>query len=293
MSDTSPASPDSPLAQRIYPSPNFGERKGVLAPDSVILHYTGMPTASEALLWLANPLSQVSAHYFVFEDGRIFQMVPESARAWHAGKSFWQGEEDMNSRSIGIEIANTGHDLSKAFASEVGTSGQLQSIRPSSREANASGRMQMPPEPGQYPDFPEEQIAAVSALVKDIVTRWRMNPARVLAHSDIAPGRKVDPGERFPWGKLAQEGLGLWVENVPPIASASYAKGDEGMPVRALQAMFTRFGFGLDLTGVYDQRTEDVVAAFQRHWRQARVDGIADGETIATLRALMAQTPSA
>jgi len=254
------AKPDSPLAQRIHPSPNFGERKGVLAPDCVILHYTGMPTASEALLWLANPLAQVSAHYFVFEDGRIFQMVPESARAWHAGKSFWAGDEDMNSRSIGIEIANTGHDLSK-----------------------------MPPEPGQYPDFPDEQIEAVTALVKDIVTRWKMNPARVLAHSDIAPGRKVDPGERFPWDKLAKEGLGLWVENVPPVASASYAKGDEGMPVRALQAMFARFGYGLDLTGVYDQRTEDVVAAFQRHWRQARVDGVADGETIAILRTLMAR----
>lgn len=273
----SEAKPDSPLASRVYPSPNFGERKGVSAPDCIILHYTGMPTASEALLWLANPLSQVSCHYFVFEDGRIFQLVPESARAWHAGKSSWQGEEDMNSRSIGIEIVNVGPDLTKN-----------------------------PIEPGNYPDFPEEQIEAVIALVKDIATRWRIRPERILAHSDIAPGRKVDPGERFRWDKLAEAGLGLWPSD--PLSwpgltrpsspdhrlkagddknSPTYRPGDEGMPVRALQAMFARFGYGLDLTGVYDQRTEDVVSAFQRHWRQARVDGVADGETLGLLMALM------
>ncbi len=254
------AKPDSPLAQKVFPSPNCGERRAGAAPDCVVLHYTGMAAASEALLWLANPLAQVSCHYFVFEDGRIFQMVPERARAWHAGKSFWQGETDMNSRSIGIEIANPGHDLSR-----------------------------MPPQPGQYPDFPPGQIAAVTALAKDVVARWRMNPQRVLAHSDIAPGRKVDPGERFPWARLAEEGLGLWARDVPPAAAMpSYARGDEGMPVRALQALLARFGFGLPLSGVYDQNTEDAVSAFQRHWRQSKVDGIADGETIATLRALMA-----
>lgn len=281
MSD---AKPDSPLAQRIYPSPNFGERKGVSAPDCIILHYTGMPTASEALLWLANPLSQVSCHYFVFEDGRIFQLVPESARAWHAGKSCWHGETDINSRSIGIEIVNIGPDLTKN-----------------------------PIEPGNYPDFPDEQIEAVIALVKDIATRWNIRPERILAHSDVAPGRKVDPGERFPWRKLAQHGLGLWPADpsLPGTAgdeaiqkeknwiatSASpprndgptYKRGAEGMPIRALQTMFARFGYGLEITGVFDQRTEDVVAAFQRHWRPAQVDGVADGETVRLLRALMAQ----
>jgi N-acetylmuramoyl-L-alanine amidase len=256
----SPAmNPDSALAQRVYPSPNFGERRGCSAPDSIILHYTGMPSASEALFWLANPVSQVSAHYFVFEDGRIFQMVPESARAWHAGKSSWHGEEDMNSRSIGIEIANMGPDLT-----------------------------QNPIKTGEYPDFPPAQIEAVIALVKDIATRWRIPAARILAHSDIAPGRKVDPGERFPWDKLAEADVGLWVApSATPVSAPHYAKGDEGMPVRALQAMLARFGYGLELTGVYDQRTEDVVAAFQRHWRQARVDGVADGETLARLMALM------
>lgn len=252
------ATPDSPLAQRVYPSPNHGERRGVSAPDSIILHYTGMPTASEALFWLANPVSQVSAHYFVFEDGRIFQMVPESRRAWHAGLCIWHGEGDMNSRSIGIEIANKGHDLSKT-----------------------------PPEPWQYPDFPEAQISAVITLVKDIATRWRIEPARILAHSDIAPGRKVDPGERFPWARLAEAGVGLWVATPDvPETAPTFRPGDEGMPVKAMQAMFARFGYGIELTGVFDQRTEDVVAAFQRHWRQNRVDGVADGETLARLMAL-------
>ncbi len=105
--------PDSPCADRLYPSPNHGERRGTTKPDSIILHYTGMADAASALLWLANPIAQVSCHYFIFEDGRIWQMVPESRRAWHAGRSSWHGETDMNSRSVGIEIANVGHDLSK------------------------------------------------------------------------------------------------------------------------------------------------------------------------------------
>lgn len=266
MSDSGPDSgtpvapkPDSSCADRIYPSPNHGERRGVERPDSIILHYTGMPNASEALLWLANPVSEVSCHYFVFEDGRIWQMVPESRRAWHAGKSSWHGETDMNSRSIGIEIANAGHDLSK-----------------------------MPPQPGEYPDFPEAQIEAVIRLVADIKARWSILDARILAHSDIAPGRKVDPGERFPWEKLAASGLGLWPKTVPqhPAAPTAYRAGDEGMPVAALQSMLAKFGYGIEISGVYDQRTVDVVTAFQRHWRRERVDGVADGETLGVLRQL-------
>ncbi len=252
--------PDSPHADRLHPSPNHGERRGTDRPDSIILHYTGMADTAAALLWLANPLSQVSCHYFVFEDGRIWQMVPENRRAWHAGRSSWLGETDMNSRSIGIEIANPGHDLSK-----------------------------MPPEPGAYPDFPEAQIEAVIRLVADIKARWAIPDRRILAHSDIAPGRKVDPGERFPWARLAAAGLGLWGEPPPVPANASaYRMGDEGMPVAALQAMFGRFGYGIEVTGVFDKRTEDTVTAFQRHWRQEKVDGVADGETLARLRALMA-----
>ncbi|MCZ8183006.1 MAG: N-acetylmuramoyl-L-alanine amidase [Beijerinckiaceae bacterium] len=252
--------PDSPHADRLHPSPNHGERRGTGRPDSIILHYTGMADAAAALLWLANPLSQVSSHYFVFEDGRIWQMVPENRRAWHAGRSSWQRENDMNSRSIGIEIANPGHDLTK-----------------------------MPPEPGTYPDFPPAQIEAVIRLVADIKARWGIPDSRILAHSDIAPGRKVDPGERFPWAQLAAAGLGLWVTPPPAPADApAYRAGDEGMPVAALQAMLARFGYNLEITGVFDAYTVDVITAFQRHWRQDKVDGVADGETLATLRALAA-----
>ena len=260
MSD-SEAKPDSPVADRVYPSPNHGERKGCDKPDCIILHYTGMASASDALLWLANPLSEVSCHYFVFEDGRIWQMVPENRRAWHAGRSSWHGETDMNSRSIGIEIVNFGHDLS--------IPGPL-------------------PPPG--PPFPEEQIDAVITLVRDIATRWNIPQSRILAHSDIAPGRKIDPGETFPWERLADAGVGVWPGKLspPPAAMPSYRLGDEGMPVAALQSMFARFGYGIEITGVYDQRTFDIVVAFQRHWRQRRIDGVADGETVTVLRALMA-----
>lgn len=272
VSGDSPPRPDSPEADRLYPSPNHGERKpasgsGATRPDSIILHYTGMPSASEALLWLANPVSQVSCHYFVFEDGRIWQMVPENRCAWHAGRGSWHGETDMNSRSIGIEIAHPGHDLT--------VEGPL-------------------PPPG--PEFPEAQIEAVIRLVADIAARWKIAPERILAHSDIAPGRKIDPGETFPWERLAGAGVGLWAgeaDTVPLSRGAPdaqrgpiYRPGDEGLPVAALQSMFARFGYGLEITGVYDQRTFDVVVAFQRHWRPETVDGIADDATLKRLHAL-------
>ena len=132
-------------------------------------------------------------------------------------------------------------------------------------------------------------------LVKDIAARWKIPPERILAHSDIAPGRKIDPGESFPWAKLAAAGIGLWPEKISPpsIATPSYSSGpsyrlgDEGMPVAALQAMFAKFGYGIEITGVFDPRTFDVVVAFQRHWRQDKVDGVVDGGTMAVLRALL------
>jgi N-acetylmuramoyl-L-alanine amidase len=260
MSDP-PVRPCSALVQKLYPSPNHGERRGCAGPDSIILHYTGMRDAASALLWLANPLSQVSAHYLLFEDGRIFQMVPENRRAWHAGRSAWQGETDMNSRSIGIEIVNPGHDLT------------------------VEG-----PFPPLGPAYPDMQIAALIVLLRDIVTRWNIPARRILAHSDIAPGRKIDPGEWFPWEKLAKAGLGLWPKAPIPVELASpirYQLKDEGMPIAALQSMLVAFGYGIEISGVYDQKTFDVIAAFQRHWRQSRVDGVADGETLALLRKML------
>ena len=248
--------PDSPVAAKVFPSPNHGERKGVPNADSIVLHYTGMPTGAEALAWLCNPVSDVSCHYFVWEDGHVLQLVPESRRAWHAGVSHWAGAGDMNSRSIGVEIVNPGHA-------------------------------------GGAPPFPDAQIQAVIRLCADICHRREIPPQRVLAHSDIAPGRKVDPGEIFPWDCLNREGVGHWVAPEPISGGRFFARGDEGQPVQALQAMLGLYGYGLQITGVYDQATENVVAAFQRHFRPAKVDGVSDASTITTLRNLIAALPSA
>ena len=187
---------------------------------------------------------------------RVLQLVDESRRAWHAGRSFWRGVTDLNSRSIGIEIANPGH-------------------------------------PGGLPDYPEEQIAATLNLCRDICERWSIPPARVLAHSDIAPGRKIDPGEKFPWRRFAEAGVGLWTEPAPIRGGRFFARGESGQPVEALQAMFAMLGYGVAVDGIFDEKLEAVVAAFQRHWRQEKVDGVADSSTITTLRDLLAATQAA
>jgi N-acetylmuramoyl-L-alanine amidase len=248
--------PDSPIATEVIPSPNHGERRDSRRPGMLILHYTGMPDARESLEWLRNPTSEVSAHYFVFENGDVAQLVPEARRAWHAGAGSWNGETDINSRSIGIEIANPGHD-------------------------------------GDLPPFPEAQIARVIALARDVAVRWSIPPERVLAHSDIAPGRKQDPGERFPWARLHAEGVGHWVNPAPISDAPSLSRGDRGEPVAELQAMLASYGYGISPRGAFDEATEAVVAAFQRHFRPARVDGVADASTLATLRELIASRPSA
>jgi N-acetylmuramoyl-L-alanine amidase len=244
--------PDSPLAQFCQPSPNHGERLGPL--DAILLHYTGMETGAAALELLCSPAAQVSCHYLVWEDGRIWQLVPETRRAWHAGKSFWAGETDLNSRSIGIEIVNPGHD-------------------------------------GGAPAFPDAQIEAAIALCRDISARHTIKPERILGHSDVAPGRKMDPGEIFPWPRLFQAGIGHWVAPAPIRPGPAYEPGAMGPPVAALQAMLASYGYGVTPTGCYDPALRDVVAAFQRHFRPARVDGIADVSTVETLRALLKSLP--
>ncbi len=254
--------PDSPCVSALAPSPNHGPRVGCDRPDMVVLHYTGAPQGGaraawladpggEALRWLVDERSQVSAHYLVHEDGRIAQLVVEDRRAWHAGVASWRGAGDINSRSIGIEIVNLGHEAG-------------------------------------LPAFPDAQVDAVIALCRDIVERHAIRPERVLAHSDVSPGRKVDPGERFPWERLARAGVGLWAPAADALAPRVFCEGDEGQPIRALQAMFAMFGYGLPITGVFDRPTRVVVEAFQRHWRQERVDGVVDGQTVATLRNLIA-----
>ena len=247
---------DSPLVTKIVPSPNQGERKDGRRPDMILLHYTGMRDGLSALQQLTNPLAQVSSHYIVWEDGRIFQLVAETARAWHAGAGAWGRDTDINSCSIGIEIVNGGHDYG-------------------------------------LPDFTPEQIDATIALCRDIAQRRNIPPERILAHSDIAPARKADPGEKFPWAQLAANGVGHYVAPAPLTDGPSFARDAEGPPVQALQAMLALYGYALPVTGVFDETTENVVRAFQRHFRPERVDGIADLSTIKTLRDVIAALPQA
>jgi N-acetylmuramoyl-L-alanine amidase len=241
--------PDSSLVERVVPSPNQNERQGG-DPDIILLHYTGMQTAEAALERLSDPVARVSSHYFVYENGSIVQMVPETRRAWHAGDSSWAGETDINSRSIGIEIVNPGHEFG-------------------------------------YPEFPMRQIAAVTALCRGISARRAIKRDRVLAHSDVAPHRKQDPGEKFPWRLLAESGVGLWVEPEPITDWLSLVPGDTGETVLELQKALAEFGYGVPVSGEYDDTTKHVVSAFQRRFRPAQVDGMADTSTRETLRKLL------
>jgi N-acetylmuramoyl-L-alanine amidase len=209
--------------------------------DTLVLHYTGMQSAAAALARLCDPAAKVSAHYLIDEDGCVFALVPEPARAWHAGASAWQVDEGLNDRSIGIELVNPGHEWG-------------------------------------YRPFPEPQYRACIALCQAIVGRWPIPPRRVLGHSDVAPARKEDPGELFDWRRLAAEGIGLWP-----------ADGEGApRPLATLQAQLARFGYPVPRHGRLDRATELVIAAFQRHFRPERVDGVADRATLARLDGLLA-----
>ncbi len=210
------------------PSPNHNDRRGRPI-DLLVLHYTGMDSAEAALDRLCDPAAEVSAHYLVEEDGRLWRLVPDERRAWHAGRAFWAGESDVNARSIGVEIVNPGHELG-------------------------------------YRDFPPEQMETVIALCRALVARHRIPAARVVAHSDVAPLRKQDPGERFPWPALAGAGVGLWPPPLAPLVP------DAAQVKRDLAA----FGYGY-----LEEDFAAVLTAVQRRFRRARVDGQLDGETAA------------
>jgi N-acetylmuramoyl-L-alanine amidase len=229
------------------PSPNFDLR--LKPPDMLVLHYTGMQTGEAALARLTDPEARVSSHYMVEEDGRVFRLVPEERRAWHAGVSFWQGHDDCNSASVGVEIVNPGHEFG-------------------------------------YRPFPDAQIQAVIALLADVRTRWTIPDGRIVGHSDVAPERKEDPGELFPWKRLAEAGHGLWVEP-PPAPGSVLGPGDEGPGVYVLQSGLVRLGYDCARNGEFDALTSTIVTAFQRHWRPEKLDGLADGDTRARLMALL------
>jgi len=246
--------PDTALPCAVRVAANDEPRPAGTVADLLILHYTGMRPAGAALDWLCVPESRVSCHYFVHEDGSVVQMVAEDRRAWHAGVSSWRGQKDINSRSIGIEIDNPGHEWG-------------------------------------YTEFPGVQIEAVIALCLDICARRSIAPQAVLAHSDVAPARKRDPGELFPWARLHAAGVGHFVEPEPLREGPALRPGDAGEAVAELQRKLAGYGYGIEPHGRYDEATGFVVTAFQRHFRPALVDGVADASTQATLDKLIAALP--
>ncbi len=220
------------------PSPNHDERDGPV--DILILHYTGMKTAQDAIDRLRDPAARVSSHYLVDEDGTIIRLVPEDRRAWHAGISYWRGAEQLNGRSIGIEIVNPGHEWG-------------------------------------YRDFPAAQMTAVADLCRSILSRHAIPPRNVLAHSDVAPDRKDDPGERFDWRGLAAQGIGLWPEDVEG-ADAGGEIEDEAC-LAEIRSGLIDIGYRVAPRGPLDASLSTVLRAFQRHWRQESITGRADAGT--------------
>ena len=241
--------PDSPIASVFIASPNHDARAGD-AVDILLLHYTGMASGIAAQQRLCAADATVSSHYLVFEDGEIIQLVRETRRAYHAGVSSWQGASDINSRSIGIEIVNGSHDFG-------------------------------------CPDFPSPQIDPVIRLCRDIQLRWPIPQDRVLAHSDVAPERKRDPGEKFPWRVLHTSGIGLWIEPEPISDGITLTLGDRSDGIVQLKTALREHGYAVDSTDRFDTALQDVVIAFQRHFRPQHIDGIADLSTLRTLDRLL------
>lgn len=229
-----------PLLQRS--SPNHDAR--ACAPSQIILHYTDMADPQAALARLCDTQAKVSAHYFIHRTGDLVQLVPDERRAWHAGVSYWRGETDMNSASLGIELDHEGHDERGAMAA-----------------------------------FAPAQMDTLIALLEQLTVRHNIAPQNVLGHSDIAPGRKIDPGEAFDWAALYKAGFGLWLENVKIENVAPLAEGSADKAVQPLQKALAAFGYQIQTHGTYDTQTAAVIAAFQRHFRPAKIDGIADAET--------------
>ena len=224
-----------------YKSPNYGPRVSEDGNEPeinmLVLHYTGMSNNSLTLEYLCNPLSRVSAHFLLDEKGNTYQLVATENRAWHAGISSWRGVKDVNSHSIGIELSNPGHDFG-------------------------------------YKTFPEPQIDALKRLSKELINTYPISPRNVIGHSDVAPGRKIDPGEFFPWEHFASEKIGIWPE--PHVIKRKAYKNE------IISKMLSSYGYDTK-----NNSLKDVLSAFQRHFRPRCFDGIVDNETIVILKRLL------
>jgi N-acetylmuramoyl-L-alanine amidase len=237
------------------PSPNFGSRPSDAVIDMLVVHYTGMASAEEALARLGDPGSQVSAHYVIDEDGTAYRLVDEEQRAWHAGEASWAGASNINDVSIGIELVNPGHEFG-------------------------------------YLPFTQAQMDAFTDLATGVIGRHPIPLARVLGHSDVAPGRKSDPGELFDWQGMAEAGIGLWPEVLGERDDGDilFAPGEKDPVIVEIQRQLAAFGYGVGTEGILDQPTRQVIAAFQRHFRPEKIDGAIDRATVRRLEALIRLT---
>ncbi len=244
------------LSYRDGPTPNQDARpEAAGGMEILVLHYTGMASARAALERMRDPTAKVSAHWCIDEDGQIYRLVPEHMRAWHAGLSYWRRRQVVNDTSIGVELVNPGHQFA-------------------------------------YRPFPPAQMEALIAMPGDILSRYDIPAANVVGHSDVSPLRKLDPGELFDWARLARHGIGVWPQAAgePGLEAPALGIGASGPEVRTLQENLFDFGYDLRSDGRYGAESEAIVRAFQRHFRQARLDGVADGATRAILQHLLVQS---
>ncbi len=233
------------LKKIYYPSPNFEPRPSGIPLDMIVLHYTDMPNAEEALARLCDPASKVSAHFLIHKEGPLYQLVDPKHRAWHAGTSFWGGEGDINSRSIGIELDNLGHTFG--------------------------------PEP-----FPVSQMTTLYHLLEELTQIYGIPAHRVVGHSDVAPLRKQDPGELFPWHDLAKKGFGLWSSQKTPPLSSSVS-----LSFLEVQQALRDIGYECPLTGVWDDDSQKVCRVFQQHFTPVELTGYPSDLTCQTLQELL------
>jgi len=242
----------------VLTSPNHDARPSGMPIDMLVLHYTGMTTGEVAIGRLRDASAKVSAHYVVEEDGRIFQLVPEERRAWHAGVAYWRGHRDINGRSIGIELVNPGHEFG-------------------------------------YRAFPKAQMSALVDLAAAIVKRRRIPARNVVGHSDVAPERKEDPGELFEWERLAGAGVGLWPKirkrwfGGRSFETFNFGPDEHHQTIAQAQKNLVAWGYDVPTNGVLDARTMRTLVAFQRHFRPSNIDGRLDGETASRLASLLEQ----
>jgi len=222
-----------------FTSQNYNQRKNSVV-DMLVLHYTAMDSSCENVcVWLCSELSQVSSHYVIDKDGTIFSLVDEKYRAWHAGISFWDGNSDINSRSIGIEIHNS----------------------------------------GDGDPFPKIQINSLCKLINSLIDKYNIPKYHILGHSDVAPERKKDPGNLFPWINLYEQGIGVWSNKKIKNNKSIINIGDKSEIVKKIQNHLKIIGYNIVVNSVYDNQTKIIIEAFQRHWRPNKVDGILDLET--------------